>query len=153
MSCFIKLTQYLTELDHYDDIKKISKISNKILKNGVEHLYQEKILEATFGDSNFEFLSEKSNRGLSLHPVEFFDEITKRKRIVFVYSPYEELKIFGLKFKNKKKGNINGYAIQMIEENNKVFLEKELFFDRRRIIDQLIKENDKKNVIFFKYRR
>ena len=41
----------------------------------------------------------------------------------------------------------------MIEENNKIFLEKELFFDRTRIIDQLIKENDKKNVIFFKYRR
>ena len=107
MSCFIKLTQDLTELDHYDDIKKISEISNKILKNGVEHLYEEKVLEATFGDSNFEFLPEKSNRGLSLHPVEFFDEVTKRKRIVFVYSPYEELKIFGLKFENKKKGNIN----------------------------------------------
>ena len=41
----------------------------------------------------------------------------------------------------------------MIEENNKIYLEKELFFDRMRIIDQLIKENDKKNVIFFKYRR
>ena len=41
----------------------------------------------------------------------------------------------------------------MIEENNKIYLEKELFFDRMRIIDQLIKENDRKNVIFFKYRR
>ena len=37
----------------------------------------------------------------------------------------------------------------MIEENNKVYLEKELFFDRMRIIDQLIKENDKKNMYFF----
>ena len=79
MSCFI-LTQDLTELDHYDDIKKISEISNKIWKNGVEHLYEEKILEATFGDSNFEFLPEKSNRALSLDLVEFFDEVTKRKR-------------------------------------------------------------------------
>ena len=41
----------------------------------------------------------------------------------------------------------------MIEENNKNYLERELFFDRMRIIDQLIKENDRKNVIFFKYRR
>ena len=102
MSCFIKIIQDLTELNHYDDIKKISEISNKILKNGVEHLYEEKTLEATFGDSSFEFLPEKSNRGLSLHQVEFFDEVTKRKRIVFVYSPYEEVKIFGLKFENKK---------------------------------------------------
>ena len=41
----------------------------------------------------------------------------------------------------------------MIEENNKNYLERELFFDRMRIIDQLIKENDRKNVFFFKYRR
>ena len=102
MSCFIKLTQDLTELNHYEEIKKISKVSNKILKNGVEHLYEEKKLEATFGNSNFEFSPEKSKRGLSLQVVEYFDHVTKRKRLVFVYSPYEELKIFGLKFDNKK---------------------------------------------------
>ena len=103
MSCFIKITQDLAELNHYEDIKKISEICNKILKNGVEHLYEEKKLEATFGNSNFEFLPEKSNRGLSLQEVDFFDYVTKRKRLVFVYSPYEELKIFGLKFENKKR--------------------------------------------------
>ena len=42
MSCFIKITQDLTELNHYEEIKKISEISNKILKNGLEHLYEEK---------------------------------------------------------------------------------------------------------------
>ena len=103
MSCFIKLTQDLTELNHYEEIRNISKASNKILKNGVEHLYEEKKLEATFGNSNFEFLPEKSKRGLSLQAVEFFDYVTKRKRLVFVYSPYEELKIFGLKYDNKKR--------------------------------------------------
>ena len=45
--------QDLTKLNHYEEIKKISEISNKILKNGAEHLYEEKKLEATFGDSNF----------------------------------------------------------------------------------------------------
>ena len=106
MSCFIKITQDLTELNHYEKIKNISEISNKILKNGVEHLYEEKKLEATFGDSNFGFLPEKSKRGLSLQAVEFFDYVTKKKRLVFVYSPYEELKIFGLKFDNKKKDTL-----------------------------------------------
>ena len=48
MSCFIKITQDLTELNHYEETKKISEISNKILKNGAEHLYEEKKLEATF---------------------------------------------------------------------------------------------------------
>ena len=83
MSCFIKITQHLTELNHHEKIKKISEISNKILKNGVEHLYEEKKLEATFGDSDFEFLPEKSKRGLSLQAVEFFYYVTKKKKIGF----------------------------------------------------------------------
>ena len=64
--------QDLTELNHYEDIKKISEIFNKFFKNGVEHLYEEKKLEATFGNSKFELLPEKSNRGLSLQAVGFF---------------------------------------------------------------------------------
>ena len=92
MSYFITLTQDLKELVHYVDIKKISEISNKILKNGIEHLYEEKILEANFeGVTKYEFQPEKSSRGLSVHAVEFFDKVTKRKRLVHVYSPYEEL--------------------------------------------------------------
>ena len=131
MSCFITLTQDLKELAHYGDIKKVSKISNKILKNGIEHLYEEKILEANFeGVAKYESQPEKSNRGLSVHAVEFFDKVTKRKRLVYVYSPYDELKNYGLKFQNKQKGNINGYTIDMIEENNKIYLQKELFFDK-----------------------
>ena len=152
MSSFITLTQDLKELAHYDDIKKISEISNKILKNGIEHLYEEKILEANFeGVVKYEFQPKKSNRGLSVHAVEFFDEVTKRKRLVYVYSPYKELKNCDLKFQKKQKGNINGYTIDMIEENNKIYLQKELFFDKTRVINEIIKENDRKNVIFFKY--
>ena len=130
MSCFITILQDLTELNHYEDIKKISEICNKNLKNGVEHLYEKKKLEVTFDNSNLEFLPEKSNRGLSLQAVEYFYYVTKRKGLVFVYSPYEELEILGLKFENKKKGHINGYSIQMKEENNKIYLEKELFFNK-----------------------
>ena len=39
----------------------------------------------------------------------------------------------------------------MKEENNKIYLEKELFFNEKKILDKLIEENDNKNVIFFKY--
>ena len=117
MSCFIKLSQDLKELAYYHDIKKILEISNKILKNGIDHLYEEKILEATFGNgSKYEFQPEKSNRGLSVQAVEFFDEDTKRKRIVYVYSPYEELKLYDLNFQNKVKGNINGYTMERNKE-------------------------------------
>ena len=51
MSCFIQLTNDLTELMHFDDIKKISDLSHNILKNGTDHSYIEKVLEASFGDS------------------------------------------------------------------------------------------------------
>ena len=45
MSCFIEITNDLSELEHYDNITKISDLSNKILKNRVEHLYEEKEIE------------------------------------------------------------------------------------------------------------
>ena len=61
---------------------------------------KKKKLKFFFWDSNYEFTAEKSNRALSIEIVEF---VTKQKRYVFVYSPYQELKKFGLKFENKKK--------------------------------------------------
>ena len=160
MSCFITLEQDLKELTHYDDIKKISEISNKILKNGIEHLYEEKVLEVILEDvgQKFEFQPEKSKRGLSVRAVEFFDEDTKRKRVVYVYSPYEELKAYGLNFENREKGkSVSKYTIDMIEENDKLYLQKKLSFDKTQTINEIIKETDRINVwikitTFFKRR-
>ena len=39
----------------------------------------------------------------------------------------------------------------MKEGNDKIYLEKELFFNKNFFLDKLIEENDNKNVIFFKY--
>ena len=44
MSCFIEITNDLSELEHYSEIIKILELSNKILKNGVDNLYDEKKL-------------------------------------------------------------------------------------------------------------
>ena len=44
MSCFIEITNDLGELEHYSKIIKILELSNKILKNGVDNLYDEKKL-------------------------------------------------------------------------------------------------------------
>ena len=154
MSCFIKLSQDLKELAYYHDIKKISKISNKILKNGIKHLYEEKVLEVVLEDvgQKFEFQPEKRKRGLSVRAVEFFDEDTKRKRVVYVYSPYEELKAYGLNFENREKGkSVSKYTIDMIEENDKLYLQKKLSFDKTQTINEIIKETNRKNVIFMKH--
>ena len=149
MSCFITLEQDLKELKYYDDIKKISEISNKILKNGIEHLYEEKVLEVTLENikQKIELQPVKSKRGLSVDTVEFFDEESKTKKSVYVYSPYEELKAYGLKFENKGK-NVYKYTINLIEKNDKSYLEKKLFFDKKKILNEIIKETDRKNVFF-----
>ena len=153
MSCFITLEQNLKELNYYDDIKKISEVSNAILKNGIEHLYEEKVLEVTLEnvEQKIELLPEKSKRGLSVHAVEFFDEESKRKRLVYVYSPYKELKAYGFKFENKGK-SVYKYTIDMKEENDKIYLEKKLFFDKKKAIEEIVKATDRKNVIFLRYK-
>ena len=151
MSCFIEITNDLSKSTYYDDIKKISDLSNSILKTGIDHSYEEKILEVIFNDVKIELTLEKSNRALSIDVVEFFDYVTKQKRLVFIYSPYKELKQFGLKFENKKPGYIGSYTVTLKEENDKLFLKKELFLNKDKLLENLIKENDNKNVIFIKY--
>ena len=116
MSCFIEITHDLSELTQYDDIKKISDLLNTILKNGMGHWYEEKNLEVPFHDVNIELTQEKSNRPLSVDVVEFFDYWTKQKRLVFIYSPYKELKQFGSKFENKKSGHISSYNLMLKEK-------------------------------------
>ena len=88
---------------------------------------------------------------MSVEVVEFYDHVTKQKIYVFVYSPYIELKKFSLKFQNKKSSDIKGYAISLKEEKDKIYLEKGIFFNRERTLEQIFKENNRKNVIFFEY--
>ena len=90
-------------------------------------MYKEKNLEVTFDDVNTELTPEKGNCALSVDVVEFFDYVTKQKRVVFIYSLYKELKEFGVKFENKKTGRIGSYNVMLKEENDKLYLEKELF--------------------------
>ena len=153
MSSFIELEQNLKELKYYNDIKIISELSNEILKKGIEYRYDEKILEVTLENVNekYELLPEKSNRGLSIKTVEFFDKETKTKRLVYVYSPYEELRLYGLTFENKEK-SIYKYTINLKEENNKMYIEKRIFFNKKKAAEEIIKETDRKNVFFMKYK-
>ena len=44
MSGFIEIRNDLSELEHYIEIIDISKLSNNILRNGVDHLYDKKKL-------------------------------------------------------------------------------------------------------------
>ena len=68
-SCFIQLTSALTKLENFSDIKKISDLSKSILKNGIDHEYVEKYLEAFSGGGKTELEPDKSNHVLSVEVV------------------------------------------------------------------------------------
>ena len=152
MSCFIELATDLNETANFKQITEISKLSNEILKKGVDHKYKEPELEITFGDGITVALeSVKTNRALSVETVEFFDHVTHQKRLALVYSPYKELKEFGLTFEKKNKSDkIGGYSIKFKEIKNKLFLEKELYFDKT-IINDLFQNYKYHNIILFEY--
>ena len=120
MSAFIALEKNLKELKDYDTIKKISEISNAILENGIEHLYEEKKLELV-SEKKLDLQPYKNKRKLSVRVLEFLDEKTKKKRLVSIYSPYEELKVHGLGFQNKN-GSVCKYTIDLITERDNLFL-------------------------------
>ena len=52
---------------------------NSILKNGIDHSYEEKNLEVIFNDEKIELTPKKSNHALSVDVVECFDIVTKQK--------------------------------------------------------------------------
>ena len=53
-----------------------------------------------------------------------------------------------MKFQN----NVKGYTISLKEEKDKIYLEKDIFFNRKRTLEQIFEENNRKNITFFEYR-
>ena len=145
----VKINKNLKDLKDYKKIEEISKRSNTIIEKGITHLYKDILLEINLNDID-DLLPNKTKRRLSVKSLEFFDEETKKKKTVSIYSQYEELKIFGLRFK-KENGIIYKYTIDLIEdEKNNLFLEKKIYFDKRKVIEKIKKEYDYKKHILYK---
>ena len=125
LSTNVKLKKNLIELDDYKKIEEVSKKANEIIKNGVDHIYEDLILEIDLNGVD-DLLVDKIKRKLSTKSLEFFDEKSKKRKKVFIYSQYKELQYFGLKFK-KDNGNIYKYTIHLINERDNLFLEKNYF--------------------------
>ena len=100
-------------------------------------------LEIDLEDAD-DLLPDKTKRKLSVKSLEFFDEKTKKKKKVFIYSGYKELKLFGLKLK-KDNGIIYKYTINLINEKNNVFLQKKFFYDKNKLIEAIKKKYNYKN--------
>ena len=145
LSTNIKIEKDLKKLSDYKKIKEISEKLNEVLKNGSQHLHENVELKIT--DFN-DLTPVTTKRKISTKSLEFYDEKTKKKKKVLIYSPYKNLKFFGLKFQ-KQNEIIDKYHIFLIEdEKNNLFLEKKLFYDKSKTIKVIKKKYLYKNMIF-----
>ena len=137
LSVNIKIEKDLKKLSDYKKIEEISKKLNEVINKGSEYLHED--IELKINDVN-ELLPIKTKRKLSTKSLEFFDEKTKKKKKVLIYSQYKELKLFGLKFK-KENGIIDKFHIFLIEDDkSNLFLEKKLFYDKSKLIEIIKKK-------------
>ena len=101
MTSSITIEKDLKELKDYDNIKKISDITNEYLKNGINHFKSLPSLSSSlFNKINEDLVQDKTKEALSIVQIAFIDLNTKKSNSVKIYSAYENLKIFGLKFSN-----------------------------------------------------
>ena len=145
LSTNIKIEKDLTKLEDYDKIKKISDELNDVLNKGSDSLNEDIKLKIE-NVNDLEIV--KTKRKLSRKTIEFLDKTIKKKKQILIYSPFKELKLFGLKFQKENdifyKYNINLLA----DAKNNFFLEKKLFYNRDKILEKIRKEFLYKNMIF-----
>ena len=126
LSVNIEIDKNLKDLSDYKKIKEVCKEANEIIDKRIANFYKEIVLEINLKGID-DLLQDKKKRSLSTKSLEFIDEKTKKKKTVSIYSPYKELKVYGLNFE-KKKGIIYKYTIDLIEERNNLFLKKNNIF-------------------------
>ena len=117
------------------------------MKNGPESLYEN--IELKIQDVN-DLQPIKTNRKKSTRSLEFFDVKTEKKKKSLIYSPYKELRYFGLHFE-KRNAIIDKYEINLVEDKKKIievikkkYLYQNMFFmeDRGKLIVQPIDLTD-----------
>ena len=120
MTSSITIEKDLKELKDYDNIKKISDIANEYLKNGINHFKSLPSLSSSVFYSKIDenLVHDKTKEALSIVEIAFIDLNTKNSNSVKVYSPYENLKTYGLKFSNKYLL----YNLDLISEKGELYI-------------------------------
>ena len=151
MTSSITIEKDLKELKDYDNIKKISDIANEYLKNGIKHFKSLPLLSSSvfYSKVNEDLVQDKTKEALSIFEIAFIDLNTKNTNSVKVYSPYENLKIYGLKFSNKYLL----YNLDFITENDQLYINKKVQLGRskRLLINNALRKTYSENLIMIKY--
>ena len=145
LSSNIKIEKDLKKLEDYEKIKKLSKELNDVLKKGYDSLVEDIKLKI---ENVNDLQIIKNKRRLSTKTVEFLDETSKNKKKIIIYSPFKELKLFGLKFQNENEIFYKYYINLITDAKNNFFLEKKLFYNRNKIYEKIRKEFLYKNMFF-----
>ena len=151
MTSSITIEKDLKELKDYDNIKKTSDIANEYLKNGINHFKSLPPLSSSvfYSKVNEDLVQDKTKEALSIVEIAFIDLNTKNSNSVKVYSAYENLKIYGLKFSNKYLL----YNLNFITENDQLYINKKVQLRRskRLLINNALRKTYSENLIMIKY--
>ena len=140
----ITIERDIKELKDYDDIKKISDLSNTFKKNGAEHYKTFPLMSSSVFsklDPDKKLLIDKSKRSSSVVRIDYFNVDTNKKSFVFVYSGYEDLKLNGLTFTNEDVS----FKLNLLKENNGLYIEKKVSLLRSEtnlLADAIVQANE-----------
>ena len=120
MTCFIKEENDIIELKQYSAIKKISELSNRFTKTGVDHGYNSPEIEMSYGVRTYEMDVLKVSRSRSVGVFLFFLLLSEKKWFILIYSSYKDLFNYGITFENKdKQTDVTGYSLKIREKKLK----------------------------------
>ena len=109
----------------------------------------------SYGNVKIDLIKDKSKQLQAVKVVEFFDNNLKCKRFALTYFLLNEIKKFKMTFKkdNTVRDDIGIYIVRMFVRNDKEYLEKEIFLNKKNVEYSMIAANNVKSTIFFEYRK
>ena len=122
-------------------LKKRSIISNCYIRDGIDYGFDPPEIEIIFDNKTYQFEINKISRSKVVDVYNFCDHLLKRKRLAIVYSLYKDFFENGITCKKKNKNDdIGGYTIKIIRKNNKDFIQKEIYFNKSRLVSKIKKK-------------
>ena len=116
-------------------LKKKQSFANCYIRNGIDYGFDPPEIEIIFDNKTYLFEINKISHNKAIDVYKFYDHLLKRKRFAIVYSPYKDFVENGITYEKKNKSDyIGSYTIKIIRKNNKDFIQKEIYFNKSRLV-------------------